>query len=89
MLQPGRTISRESIGSEAALLKCVDTLRGRDEEEDQALEKELLADPKEIAEHLMLIDLGRSLTKRSQRFFTNLQKQGRHTAQNDVTCVWI
>ncbi len=34
--------------------------RGRDVEEDLALEKELLADPKEIAEHLMLIDLGRN-----------------------------
>ena len=34
--------------------------RGHDEEEDQALEEELLADPKEIAEHLMLIDLGRN-----------------------------
>jgi anthranilate synthase component 1 len=34
--------------------------RGRNEQEDQALEHELLADPKEIAEHLMLIDLGRN-----------------------------
>lgn len=34
--------------------------RGRDEAEDLALEKELLADPKERAEHLMLIDLGRN-----------------------------
>lgn len=34
--------------------------RGKDEEEDLALEKELLADPKELAEHLMLIDLGRN-----------------------------
>ena len=34
--------------------------RGRDEEHDKALEEELLADPKEIAEHLMLIDLGRN-----------------------------
>ncbi|MFZ5724580.1 MAG: anthranilate synthase component I [Pseudomonadota bacterium] len=34
--------------------------RGRTEEEDVALERELLADPKEIAEHLMLIDLGRN-----------------------------
>lgn len=34
--------------------------RGRDEQEDHALEKDLLADPKELAEHLMLIDLGRN-----------------------------
>ena len=34
--------------------------RGKDEAEDLAMEKELLADPKEIAEHLMLIDLGRN-----------------------------
>ena len=34
--------------------------RGRDEKEDKALEKELLADPKERAEHIMLVDLGRN-----------------------------
>ena len=34
--------------------------RGHSEEEDLALEREMLADPKEIAEHLMLIDLGRN-----------------------------
>lgn len=34
--------------------------RGKTPEEDKALERELLADPKEIAEHLMLIDLGRN-----------------------------
>ncbi|HAD10189.1 MAG TPA: anthranilate synthase component I, partial [Porticoccaceae bacterium] len=34
--------------------------RGASLEEDIALEKELLADPKEVAEHLMLIDLGRN-----------------------------
>ena len=34
--------------------------RGKDEAEDHALEKDLLADPKELAEHLMLIDLGRN-----------------------------
>jgi len=34
--------------------------RGVSETEDRALEQELLADPKERAEHLMLIDLGRN-----------------------------
>jgi anthranilate synthase component 1 len=34
--------------------------RGATAAQDQALERELLADPKEIAEHLMLIDLGRN-----------------------------
>jgi anthranilate synthase component 1 len=34
--------------------------RGRTEQQDRALEDELLADPKERAEHLMLIDLGRN-----------------------------
>ena len=34
--------------------------RGKTTEEDHALEKELLADPKERAEHVMLVDLGRN-----------------------------
>jgi len=34
--------------------------RGTDDAEDQALEKELLSDPKELAEHIMLVDLGRN-----------------------------
>jgi len=34
--------------------------RGQTPEEDEKLEKELLADPKEIAEHRMLVDLGRN-----------------------------
>ncbi len=34
--------------------------RGRDEQEDLELERELLADQKERAEHLMLVDLGRN-----------------------------
>ena len=38
--------------------------RGADAKEDLALEEELLADPKELAEHLMLIDLGRNDTGR-------------------------
>ena len=34
--------------------------RGRDEKEDRELEAALLADPKERAEHVMLVDLGRN-----------------------------
>ncbi len=34
--------------------------RGANEAEDLALERELLADPKELAEHVMLVDLGRN-----------------------------
>ena len=34
--------------------------RGADDAEDQALETELLADPKERCEHIMLVDLGRN-----------------------------
>ena len=34
--------------------------RGKDEEDDLAMEKDMVNDPKEIAEHLMLIDLGRN-----------------------------
>ncbi|AMV71571.1 anthranilate synthase component I [Desulfuromonas carbonis] len=34
--------------------------RGATPEEDRSLERELLADPKECAEHIMLVDLGRN-----------------------------
>ncbi len=34
--------------------------RGNTRAEDQALEREMLSDPKELAEHLMLLDLGRN-----------------------------
>jgi len=34
--------------------------RGRTHAEDLALERDLLADPKEVAEHVMLVDLGRN-----------------------------
>ena len=41
--------------------------RGRTDEEDLAMEREMLNDPKEIAEHLMLIDLGRNDVGRISR----------------------
>lgn len=44
--------------------------RGRNEEEDLALEKELLADEKELAEHNMLVDLGRNDLGKISRFGT-------------------
>ena len=34
--------------------------RGKNDKEDEALAKDLLSDPKEIAEHIMLVDLGRN-----------------------------
>jgi anthranilate synthase component 1 len=42
--------------------------RGRTEEEDQKLAEELLADPKERAEHVMLVDLGRNDVGRVARY---------------------
>ncbi|SMP38176.1 anthranilate synthase, component I [Neorhodopirellula lusitana] len=42
--------------------------RGENEAEDLALEKELLADPKERAEHVMLVDLGRNDVGRVAEF---------------------
>lgn len=44
--------------------------RGKTEEEDQALERELLADEKERAEHNMLVDLGRNDIGRISRVGT-------------------
>jgi len=48
--------------------------RGATPEEDAALERELLADPKERAEHLMLLDLGRNDVGRVAR----LREDGRN-----------
>jgi anthranilate synthase component 1 len=44
--------------------------RGRTEEEDAALAAELAADPKERAEHIMLVDLGRNDVGRVARYGT-------------------
>jgi len=50
-LKQGKVIVRPIAGTRK---------RGATREEDLALEQDLLADPKERAEHLMLIDLGRN-----------------------------
>jgi anthranilate synthase component 1 len=44
--------------------------RGKTEEEDDALARELIADPKERAEHIMLVDLGRNDVGRIARYGT-------------------
>lgn len=44
--------------------------RGKDSAEDQQLERELLADEKELAEHVMLVDLGRNDVGRVCRYGT-------------------
>jgi anthranilate synthase component 1 len=48
-------------GREVSVRPIAGTIRrGRDDEEDARLIRELLADPKEQAEHIMLLDLGRN-----------------------------
>ncbi len=44
--------------------------RGRNHDEDEALKEELLRDPKELAEHNMLVDLGRNDIGRISKFGT-------------------
>ena len=56
-------------GREAELRPLAGTRRrGRDQAEDRALAEELLADPKERAEHVMLVDLARNDLGRVCRF---------------------
>jgi anthranilate synthase component 1 len=65
--------------------------RGATPEQDQALERELLADPKERAEHLMLLDLGRNdvgrvaaigTVKVTDQFFIERYSQVMHIVSN-------
>ena len=65
--------------------------RGATTREDQALEAELLADPKERAEHLMLLDLGRNdvgrvaeigTVKVTDQFFIERYSQVMHIVSN-------
>ncbi|HXG59753.1 MAG TPA: anthranilate synthase component I [Planctomycetota bacterium] len=64
-------IHAKLAGDQAVLRPIAGTRpRGRTEEEDRALERELLADEKERAEHLMLIDLARNDVGRCARYGT-------------------
>jgi anthranilate synthase component 1 len=60
-VRDGRVYSRPIAGTRR---------RGADQEEDAALEAELLADPKERAEHIMLVDLARNDLGRVAEFGT-------------------
>jgi anthranilate synthase component 1 len=60
-VRDGRAYSRPIAGTRA---------RGATPEQDLALEAELLADPKELAEHVMLIDLARNDLGRVCRYGT-------------------
>ncbi len=54
--------------------------RGKTDQEDKALEKELLADEKELAEHNMLVDLGRNDLGKISRF-GSVQVEKLHTIE--------
>lgn len=54
--------------------------RGRTDEEDKALETELLSDSKELAEHNMLVDLGRNDLGKISRFGT-VQVESLHSIE--------
>ncbi|MEM6615932.1 MAG: anthranilate synthase component I [Pseudomonadota bacterium] len=67
--------------------------RGKTQEEDDSLSAELLADPKECAEHLMLLDLGRNDVGRvaelgsvevTDQFFLEYYSQVMHIVSNVV-----
>ncbi len=60
-VEDGRTTIRPLAGTRK---------RGQNEEEDRQLAEELLADPKERAEHVMLVDLGRNDIGRVARYGT-------------------
>ena len=51
-------------------LSLVPDREAKNDEEDKALETELLADEKELAEHNMLVDLGRNDLGKISKFGT-------------------
>ena len=59
--------------------------RGRTDEEDKALEAELLEDEKELAEHNMLVDLGRNDLGKISKFGT-VQVEKFHSIERFLSC---
>ena len=63
--------------------------RGRDEAEDRRLAEELVADPKERAEHIMLVDLGRNdvgrVAEHSSVVLSDLMKVERYSHVMHIT----
>jgi anthranilate synthase component 1 len=63
--------------------------RGKDEAEDRALAEDLLADPKERAEHIMLVDLGRNdvgrVAEHSSVVLSDLMKVERYSHVMHIT----
>lgn len=51
LLEQGKVVNRPLAGT---------IRRGKTPEEDEQLEEQLLEDPKQCAEHIMLVDLGRN-----------------------------
>ncbi len=67
--------------------------RGKDEQQDKAMADELMSDPKELAEHLMLLDLGRNdvgrvakigSVKVTDKFFLEYYSHVMHIVSNVV-----
>ncbi len=62
---PEVMVKAERLAADASLKATLRPIagtrpRGKTPQEDEALARDLLADPKEIAEHVMLVDLGRN-----------------------------
>ena len=61
--------------------------RGKNEEEDQKLEEQLLTDEKELAEHNMLVDLGRNDLGKISRFGTVQVERFHSSSAFPTSCI--
>ena len=60
--------------------------RGQTPEDDEALEKELLADAKECSEHVMLVDLGRNDVGKVLSATMHFWQASEHGMHMDLSC---